>query len=131
MQFFILVAWRNLWRNKRRSIITAMAMSVAIALCMWLFSLNAGFYTKFEEILIDQKLGHIQIQNPSYNKTKALQDAIPKASAVLKKIQDMPETNVASPRLQATALAGSSERSTGALFSGVIPTTEKQLVPKQ
>ena len=127
MQFFFLVSWRNLWRNKRRSIITSMAMAVAISLCMWLLSLNSGFYLKFEEILIDQKMGHIQIQNPSYNKTKALQDSIPSASAVLKKIQDMPQTAAVSARLQATALASSQARSTGALFSGVIPASEKKL----
>ncbi|MEC7984228.1 MAG: ABC transporter permease, partial [Myxococcota bacterium] len=127
MQFFVSVAWRNLWRNKRRSIITALAMAVAISLCMFLITLNSGFYKKFEEILIDQKLGHLQVQNPSYSKTKALQDAIPTVGSVLQKIQDLPETNAVSARLQATALAGSSERSTGALFSGVIPSSEKQL----
>ena len=111
MGFFFTVAWRNLWRNKRRSIITAMAMAIAISLCMFLLTLNAGFYEKFEEILIDQKLGHIQIQNPSYNKTKALQDSIPKAKEILEQISALPETKEVSGRLQATALAGSSERS--------------------
>ena len=127
MQFFLTVAWRNLWRNKRRSLITAMAMAVAIALCMWLLTLNAGFYVKFEEILIDQKLGHIQIQHPSYNTTKALQDAIPKAQNVIDSIRSLPDTQKLSARLKATALAGSSERSTGALISGVYPKDERQI----
>ena len=71
MKFFITVAWRNIWRNARRSLITATAMAVSVGLCMAMITLNDGFYGKFFDVLVTQSLGHVQIQNPNYLKTKA------------------------------------------------------------
>jgi len=102
-------------------------MAIAIALCMSLICFNSGFYIKFEEIFINQRLGHIQIQNPSYSKTKALQDSIRKADEIYAHIRDMPQTKAISGRLQITALAGTKEKSAGVVISGIIPQNEKQI----
>ena len=62
MKFFITVAWRNIWRNARRSLITATAMAVSVGLYMAMITLNDGFYGKFFDVLVTQSLGHVPIQ---------------------------------------------------------------------
>ena len=66
MWFLFTVAWRNLWRQRRRSMITASAMAIAVGLCMSVICLNDGTYGKFFDIMVEQQLGHVQVHNPKY-----------------------------------------------------------------
>ena len=76
MKFIILVAWRNIWRNARRSLITATAMAVSVALCMALVVFNDGFYKGFYDVLVRQKLAHVQLSNPNFAKTRSMYDTL-------------------------------------------------------
>ena len=124
MKFFITVAWRNIWRNARRSLITATAMAVSVGLCMAMITLNDGFYGKFFDVLVTQSLGHVQIQNPNYLKTKNLHESIKNATLIMDGIKENSNTFAATARLHGNVLVGGPEKSAGAMVTGVVPEDE-------
>ena len=127
MSTLIAIAWRNLWRHKRRSLITATAMAVAVAMCMSLIAFTDGMYGKMFEIMVDQQLGHVQIHHPDYPGTRQMVDSIPEAEATLKAIEGTERALGATGRLNGFALLGGSKKSTGAQLQGLEPGRELPL----
>jgi ABC-type lipoprotein release transport system permease subunit len=125
MGFYLKVAWRNLARHRRRTMITASAMAVAIAMCMFVIALNDGTYAQLFEVMVEQQLGHVQVHNPAYPGKRVINDTISDADALMERIDALPTTRAAAGRLNGMALVGGSERSAGALLRGVDPAREK------
>ena len=89
MGSLIRIGWRNLWRHKRRTLITASAMGVALGLCMALMCLTDGMYDMMEDLMVRQTLGHVQVQHPDYAARQQIYDTVPDAEATLSKLEDM------------------------------------------
>jgi len=123
----VAIAWRNLWRHKRRSLITATAMAVAVAMCMSLIAFTDGMYGKMFEIMVDQQLGHVQIHHPDYPGTRQLLDTIPDAEATIEAIEGVQGAVGATGRLNGFALLGGAKKSTGAQLQGLEPARELPL----
>jgi len=123
----VAIAWRNLWRHKRRSLITATAMAVAVAMCMSLIAFTDGMYGKMFEIMVGQQLGHVQVHHPDYPAGKKLLDTIPDAQATLGAIEAAPGALGATGRLNGFALLGGAKMSTGAQLQGIEPARELPL----
>lgn len=127
MAFLFQVAWRNLWRQGRRSLITASAMAIGVALCMFMTAFADGMYVKMFDVLVSQKLGHAQVHHPDYPRTKILHDTIPDGDALLAEIDALPETEAATARLFSYGLLASSETSTGGQLLGVQAEREQKV----
>ena len=71
------LAWRNLWRHKRRTWLTALAMIFSNVLLIFLISLQFGSY----DVMINNTLqafgGHIQVQHEGYYDNPKLRLSIP------------------------------------------------------
>jgi ABC-type lipoprotein release transport system permease subunit len=125
--FLVRVAWRNLWRHSRRSLITAGAMGLGVALCMFMISYSDGLYVKMFDILVSQKLGHAQLHHPDYPTKKQLHDTIQDGEALLTEIDALPGVKAATGRLQSFGLLASDETSTGGQLLGVVAAREEAL----
>ena len=125
------VAWRNLWRHKRRSLITAVAMAVGIALCMVLAAFTDGTFETMFDVMVEQQLGHIQIHHPDYPETRELYRTVKDAKATLDKIDAVPEVRAAAGRMSGFALIGGDTKSAGGLLLGVDPARERDVTPFQ
>jgi len=123
------LAWRNLWRHRRRTLITAGAMAVSIAFVMGMLAYIDGMYRKMAEVMIDQSTGHVQVHHPDYPNTRALLDTVPSAGARIAAVAALPTTRAVSGRLMGFALLGSDDQTTGAQLVGVDPARELALVP--
>ncbi len=115
------IAWRNLWRHKRRTLITASAMGVALGLCMALMCLTDGMYDMMEDLMVRQTLGHVQVQHPDYAAKQQIYDTVPDAEATLTALEALPEAVGASGRMNAYGLAASEVTSLGARYTGLDP----------
>lgn len=127
MRFLLAVAWRNLWRHGRRSLITASAMAVALALCMGSLALSDGMFAQFHRVLVVQTLGHVQVHHPDYPHKRQLHFTIPDADAVVAALRQTPGVDKLSARVFGHGLLGSEETSTGARLLGVTPADELAL----
>lgn len=118
------IAWRNLWRQRRRSLLTASAMAVGVAMCMGMIALVDGMYARMFDVLVTQSLGHVQLHHPAFPADQQLQDTVGGLSARLSAIDTDPAIRGAAPRLLAFGLAAGESDAVGARFTGILPARE-------
>ncbi len=121
------VAWRNLWRQGRRSMLTVSAMAVGVALCMAMFALIDGMYTRMFDVMVSQALGHVQVHHQAWPADQQLYDTVPEVDALLAAIDADPGVKAATVRLSCFGLAAGDKTSAGARFMGVDPDREDQV----
>ncbi len=121
MKFYWTVAWRNLWRHKRRSLITAFAMAIGVALCMSMICLSDGMFDKMFNVMVEQQLGHVQVHHPDYPKKGLVFDSLPNRTALLERIDSLEGTVAASAKLDGFALVGGKNKSAGGQLVGIDP----------
>jgi ABC-type lipoprotein release transport system permease subunit len=121
------LAWRNIWRQKRRTWITAGAMAFGVAFCMATIAWSDGMFQDIFRIVVRQNLGHVQIHAPLYPSQRALEDTIPHGEQVLAEVRGLPGLQEASGRLYGYSLLGVGEKAAGAQLEGVDPVEEARL----
>ena len=108
------LAWRNLWRNRRRTWLTAIAISFATILLVAWVPIQFGVY----EIMIDSSLrvfpGHAQIQKPGYQEKQKIRNAIDGAETLAEQLRNSGKYAGVTTRAQGFALLSSGTRSYGA-----------------
>lgn len=120
------IAWRNLWRNRRR---TALAL-IAIGLSVTLVLLYDGMLRWESDWLLQTvtgpMLGHVQIHAPEWRRTRALDRTLRHVSATIETLRRDPEIAGANARVYAPALAALGEEGFGVLVLGVDLAQETQ-----
>ena len=66
LRFFIVLAFKNLTRHKRRTIITALAMAVGVSIYTSMDSILVGFISEIDRNLVGFELGNAAITAPEY-----------------------------------------------------------------
>ncbi len=129
MFFLIRVAWRNLWRQGRRSLITASATAVAVALCMASTAFSDGIYAVMGDVLVTQSLGHVQIHHPDFPSRQQPHLSIEHSAELLRDIEGIEDARGVTGRLFGSALIGLGDETTGVRLIGVEPSRELTVVP--
>ncbi len=119
----IRMAWRNIWRNPRRSLITLSAMTFSLTLMIVATNLVEGMNRQMVGYAADRSLGHIQVHAKGYFKDKNLYQTLP--LTILRKFDGTPFR--AAPRAYAFALASLGEQSAGVLIRGIDPQKEREV----
>jgi len=127
MSFLASVAWRNLWRHKRRSLITAFAMAIGVSLCMSMIAWTDGMFEEMFRVMVEEQLGHVQVHHPDYPAKGLVFDTLGDRDALLAAIDALPDTVAASPRIDGFALLGGETMSAGGLVVGVDPARHRQV----
>ena len=118
------LAFRNLGRNKSRSLLSALAVSIGMALLLLMVSVLEGEMTGALQNTIRLQSGHLQIRPASYEENKISlkwEDLIADPDQVVEKIKSVPQVTVATPRLNASAILTVSDESKGVQILGVEP----------
>lgn len=128
MPILLRIAWRNLWRQPRRTWLTVSAMAVGIGMCMAMFAIIDGVYARMFDVLVGQALGHVQVHHPAWPADQQLYDTVPGVDEKLRALDALPGVKAVGARLSCAGLAAGDETSSGALFLGVDPSREEALV---
>src|SRR5436190_14666011 len=121
------LAYRNIWRNKTRSLLSALAVGIGMALLLLMVSVLDGEMTGALNNTIRLQSGHLQIRPASYDENKISlkwEDLIADPDQVAAKVKSLPQVTVASPRLTASAILSVSDESRGVQILGVEPDSE-------
>ncbi len=118
------IARRNIWRQRRRTVLTVLTMLGGFTLASISIAWSDGTYNYIIDMFTRNQLGHIQIHHPGYLDRPALYKTIDDYHTIAGKIQDIPGVEAVTPRLYATGLVAVSEKSAGARIIGVDPTRE-------
>jgi ABC-type lipoprotein release transport system permease subunit len=124
MNIVLRLAWRNLWRQPRRTWLTIGAMVFSNALLVFMISIQFGMY----DLMIDNTLqaftGHMQVQAPGYKDDQKIRQVVPDIDKLARNIRQSLGVETVSARGAAFALASSEERSYGLQIFGVDPDHE-------
>lgn len=124
------LAWRNLWRNRRRTLITMASIIMAVFLSIALNSMQEGSWDKMLDNIISQYTGYGQIHSQAYWEDKSLNHAMPEWT--IDSLSDAPDNLEALvPRLESFSLLASDEKTLGGKVVGIDPVKEDQLTGLQ
>ena len=62
----LVIAWRNIWRNKRRSFLSLLAVALSCALLVFMMAMQKGSYAGMINSAVRAHSGHIQVQHRDY-----------------------------------------------------------------
>ena len=120
------IAFRNIFRQKRRTILTALAMIVGFTLLSLTIGLSDGAYGNIIAMFTRNRIGHIQVHREGYLDKPSLYKTIDNASAVGEAIQSTTGVEAWTPRVYGAGLGSVSEKSTGVQVVGVDVVRETQ-----
>ena len=118
------LAWRSLWRNWRRSLITMAAVVFAIALSIIQRGIQYGTYAETIKSAVGMLTGYIQIQKLGYNKNPTLQKSFSPTPKLLNAVERISQIDGSSPRIQTDALLSYKDQSLGIMIMGISPKSE-------
>ena len=121
------IAWRNLWRNRRRTLLSVAAIAFSVALLSFAMSMQAGTYAAMVDNATRLLDGHLQLQRRGYLDDPRIENAIDGVSAQLRNVRNVPGVVTATPRISAFVLISGNDRSSGAQLLGVDPAGERAL----
>jgi len=125
MRVLLTLAWRNVWRNTRRTTLTIAALAVAMFLVVVMSGMNNGQYAQAIEMGVRRSTGHIQVHRKGYWDEKTLKHALLIADADTASMRAIPHVTGVSAKLAVDALVGAgSENTVGAQVIGVAPSAE-------
>ncbi|MFT6052172.1 MAG: ABC-type lipoprotein release transport system permease subunit [Halioglobus sp.] len=125
MNVTAVLAWRNLWRHKRRTWLTIGAMVFCNTLLVFLISLQLGSYQMMIENTIGAFTGHLQIQHSQFHDEQKMRQSVPHVVQLAQQVRDNLGVETVAARGVAFALASSEQRSFGIQVTGVQPQYEK------
>ncbi|MBN2362486.1 MAG: ABC transporter permease [Deltaproteobacteria bacterium] len=111
------MAWRNIWRNRRRTLVTIAAMSIAVFITVGYSGLVAGMVSQFESDTLDFELGAAQIFAPGYQDRPSIYTNMADTPAILARLDAAGV--VATPRLLGAGLVAAGDSSGGAALFGI------------
>ncbi|MBW2410750.1 MAG: ABC transporter permease [Deltaproteobacteria bacterium] len=121
------MAWRNIWRNTRRTILTICAITFSSLLLVFMLSFQFGSYETMINTSVKIQTGHLQIQARAYHEKKSIRMVVSEPDAVTSILDEIPHIEAYTYRGQAFSLVSSQKRSYGALVTGIDPLLEARV----
>ncbi len=121
------IAWRNLWRNRRRTMITSASVFFAVVFALFFRSLQLGSYGHMFRNAIESYTGYVQVQHKDFWDEKIVDNTFAYDARVDQQIIDDENVIATIPRFESFALASSGPQTKGVLVMGVDPVKEQYL----
>jgi putative ABC transport system permease protein len=119
------MAWRNLWRNPRRTGVVLTAIAVGISGCVLSMSINTGMVAGMVDTAIRSGLAHLQVHASGWDENPQLEvRLLDGGSEIAEALDGIPEIESWAPRLRAQGLVASPRASMGVAITGVDPKRE-------
>ena len=119
-----LLAWRNIWRNKARSLVIMGSIALGLFAGIAVLSLYKGMMTSRIRTVIDEELGHLQLHHPQFGEDYEPIYAIPDAGAVARRLKVLPGVAMVVSRSVAQGMLSTPTGSAGVLIRGIMPAEE-------
>jgi len=120
------LAWRNLWRNKRRTLITAASVFFAVFFALIMRSFQLGTYEKMYRDVIESYSGYLQLQHSDYLDESNLDNGFVLEQSLAGVIEADPNVTGVIPKLESFALAAAGSRTQGVMVIGMDPDNEQK-----
>jgi len=121
------LAWRNIWRNKRRTLITMTSIVVAVLLSAVMRSMQEGQYNDMIQSTVGTFSGYIQVHANGYWDEKTLDNSFKATDSLIHMLRTPNEITEVVPRIESFALGASKQQSRPVMIMGVDIEAEQHL----
>lgn len=127
MWFYIKLAWRNIFRNKRRTIIAGIAIAIGLASLILSDAFMIGMENNIVKSATASFLGEAQIHGEGFRETQEVEKTIHKLDEVIKNLKEEEIVDNFTPRTLSFGMITSPSDVSSVLLVGIAPETEKHL----
>ncbi len=118
------IAWKNIWRNRRRSIIVIGSIVVGVVAAVLNDGLSTGMIHQMLHNQIGTHVSHIQIHKRGFNDNKIIQSYVPDPARIERALENTEGIEAWSKRVISYGLLSSAQNSSGGVIVGVQPEKE-------
>ena len=121
------LAWRNIWRNKRRTYITVGSILFAVLFASFMEAIQRGAWNNMINNVVNFYFGYVQVHQDGYWAEQSIDKAFTYDASLSKLETEIHEVKVVVPRLESFALASTGEHTMGTLLVGIDPVQENKM----
>jgi len=118
------LAWRNLWRNYRRTLIMLLAITVGVWAMIFMTALLRGMVDNMVKTGINALPGHVQIHAVAYRDDPSVTHSMPAPSKSLLEVLNSEQVLAWAGRIKVPAMISSEQESRGVILLGIDPVSE-------
>ena len=123
----ITLSWRNVWRNKVRSLVVIGSIILGVWSVIFLLGMVGGMMRSYVDSAIKNEISHIQIHHPQFPVEKENKFYLDNIHELLDEVSDRPGIRFTTQRSISPAMIASSRSSRGIRVCGIIPESEKSV----
>ena len=105
------IAWRNIWRNKKRTLITTLSISGALFLIILMRSMQFGFYDNIINTIVQSYSGYVQVHANGYWDKQSVNNSMEVDEKFINEINSIDGIDNIAKRLQTFSLVSKGEKS--------------------
>lgn len=121
------LAWKNIWRNRIRSIVVIGAIAIGIWAILFISGFTRGMVQNYINDSISTQISHIQIHHPKFGDDKELKFNIAESNALRQELLAMDGVKSATTRTISNGMISSSKGARGVNIIGIDPAEESQV----
>ncbi len=121
------LAWKNLWRNRRRTLITAASVFFAVFFALVMRSFQLGTYDRIFKNIVESYTGYLQVQHSDYFDEPVIDNSFEFDQSLVDELKSDPNIINVIPRLESFALASAGSRTQGVMVLGIDPEGEGEV----
>ncbi|WP_367328375.1 ABC transporter permease [Lentimicrobium sp.] len=119
------IAWRNLWRNRRRTVITSASVFFAVFFAVIMRSYQLGTYDQMINNLIESFTGYLQVQHNKYQDNPLIDNSFDYDESTVEAISRLDKVVSVTPHLESFTLASNGIQTKGVAVMAIDPVKEK------
>lgn len=121
------IAWRNIYRNKKRSLITITSIFGALFLIILMRALQFGFYDKLIETVVESYAGYVEIHADGFWDNQNLDNSMEVDQSLINDIKSVEGVENIVQRLQTFSLISMGEKTKGGVVNGINISEEQKI----
>lgn len=118
------MAWRNIWRNRRRTLITVFGIVFGVLMAVLFTGIGDATYGQMIDHAARLGGGHVVVQHRDYQELPTLEHTVADAAAVEAAAAKQPEVTATTARISGAAMLATASGSQGTFFIGIDPARE-------
>jgi ABC-type lipoprotein release transport system permease subunit len=119
------IAWRNVWRNKTRSMVVVLAIATGLYGCVFMIALTKGLMKQKVDAVINYEISDIQLHDPGFLEDESVLYNIGDYDSIKGILNELPAILAWCPRVKATGMISTAHAGNGVMINGIIPEKEK------
>lgn len=125
MKMILAMSWKNIWRNKLRSIVVILSLAIGVMSGTFMIGVMQGWIAQRSHDAIYVESSHIQLHHPQYRLNEDPQFVMDSSAAIKQYIAQLPGARACASRIQTLAMANAGYKPSGVYVRGIIPDEER------